>query len=82
MAKVPAGKMLVAAVEGHQLPMIDKDGKTYLGRFVGLNQDGSMKPDGELVDVHMYYYKHGDDKRKAIRILALEGEEMPAKAKE
>lgn len=47
----------VRAVGDGLLPLVDSDtGVTLMGRYVGRERDGTLKPDGELVPAISYYH--------------------------
>lgn len=46
----------VCAVEGHRVPFVDRDGRTWMGRYVGVDiATGEQRP--ELVPDTAYYRK-------------------------
>ena len=48
-------RLLIQAVEGRQMTLLDAAGRVLRGRFAGRDKAGSPLPDGELVDDHHHY---------------------------
>jgi hypothetical protein len=67
-------KLLIAAVEGRLMTLLDESGRVHRGRFAGRDKTGAPLADGELVDDHHHY-------RRAIARgdLALVAEQEPSK---
>lgn len=48
-------KLLIQAVEGRHLSMVDVRGVALRGRFAGRDRAGAPLADGELVPDHIHY---------------------------
>lgn len=51
-------KIRVRPTAAHpRVPYVDESDRTWMGRFVGLNADGSAMPKGEEVEASVYYQR-------------------------
>lgn len=51
-------KIRVRPTAAHpHVPYVDESDRTWMGRFVGLNADGSAMPNGEEVEASVYYQR-------------------------
>lgn len=74
---VPMGKIYVISDPGHEVPMVDERGRTWMGRHVGRAKGAADGvPTGELVPTTPYFLRMVE--QGALKLLASAGQPIPS----